>query len=56
MNTYIQQYTCESGTIGAIIIPNDATENDLKGIAEMLDIIIKRHFKIEPQEESENCN
>lgn len=53
MDTYIQQYTCDSGAISKIIIPNDATENDLKGIAEMLDIIIKRHFNVEPQAESE---
>jgi hypothetical protein len=27
------------------MIPVDATQDDLKGIREMLDVVIKRHFK-----------
>lgn len=42
---YIQQYTCENRTIAKIMIPVDATQDDLKGIREMLDVVIKRHFK-----------
>ena len=45
MNVHIQQYTCENGNIAKIIIPDDATEDDLKGIREMLDVVISRHFK-----------
>jgi hypothetical protein len=42
---YIQQYTCENRAIAKIMIPADATQDDLKGIREMLDVVIKRHFK-----------
>ena len=44
---YTQTYTCESGALARIIIPHDATEDDLKGIAELLGVVIKRHFKLE---------
>ena len=46
---YIQQYTCENRTIAKIMIPVDATQDDLKGIREMLDVVIKRHFKVESE-------
>lgn len=46
---YIQQYTCKNGAIAKIMIPVDATQDDLKGIREMLDVIIKRHFKVESE-------
>jgi hypothetical protein len=47
---YIQQYTCENRTIAKIMIPIDATQDDLKGIREMLDVVIKRHFKAESED------
>ena len=47
---YIQQYTCENRAIAKIMIPADATQDDLKGIREMLDVVIKRHFKVESEE------
>lgn len=47
---YIQQYTCENGIIAKIMIPQDATKDDLKGIRDMLDVVIKRHFKVESEE------
>ena len=47
---YITQYTCENRQIAKIIIPQDATKDDLKGIREMLDVVIKRHFKVESEE------
>lgn len=47
---YIQQYTCENRAIARIMIPVDATQDDLKGIREMLDVVIKRHFKAESED------
>lgn len=43
---YVQQYTCESGKIAKIIIPEDATEDDLLGFRDMLNIALRRKFKI----------
>ena len=43
---FIQQYTCESGKIAKIVIPEDATEDDLLGFRDMLNIALKRKFKI----------
>ena len=48
-NYYIQQYTCESGQIAKIIIPENASEDDLLGFRDMLDIALKRKFKIKVQ-------
>ena len=45
-SVYIQQYTCESGQIAKIIIPGNATEDDLLGFRDMLNIALKRKFKI----------
>ena len=50
---YITQYTCENRTIAKIMIPVDATQDDLKGIREMLDVVIKRHFKVKSEETDE---
>lgn len=50
---YIQQYTCENGNISKIIIPKDATEDDLLGIKELFDVILERHFKMREVGESE---
>ena len=47
---YIQQYTCESGQIAKIIIPGDATEDDLLGFRDMLNIALRRRFKIKSDE------
>jgi len=47
---YIQRYTCENRIIAKIMIPQDATKDDLKGIRDMLDVVIKRHFKVESEE------
>ena len=47
---YIQQYTCENRTVAKIMIPQDATKDDLQGIREMLDVVIKRHFKAESED------
>ena len=42
---YYMHYTCESGAICKAMIPENATESDLQGIRELLDIVIERHFK-----------
>ena len=47
---YIQEYTCENGAIAKIMIPEDATKDDLLGIMEFLDVILKRKYKIEANE------
>ena len=47
---YIQQYTCESGHIAKIIIPDNATEDDLLGFRDMLNIALKRKFKLKIEE------
>ena len=43
---YIQSYTCESGKLAKIIIPEDATEDDLFAFEDMLKIVLKRKFKL----------
>lgn len=43
---YIQSYTCESGKLAKIIIPEDATEDDLLAFEDMLKIVLKRKFKL----------
>ena len=43
---YVQQYTCESGQIAKIMIPENATEDDLLGFRDMLNIALKRKFKL----------
>ncbi len=42
----IQSYPVESGKIAKICIPIDSTEDDLYAIRDLLDIIMKRKFKI----------
>ena len=47
INEYITQiYPVESGKAAKIVIPIDSTEDDLWAIRDMLDIIMKRKFKI----------
>ena len=43
---FVQQYTCESGKIAKFIIPEDATEDDLLGFRDILNISLKRKFKL----------
>ena len=51
---YCQQYTCESGAISRILIPENASQDDLEGIKEMLNVIIQRHFKVDGGTQHEN--
>lgn len=50
---HIQIYTCESGALARLVIPTDATEDDLRGIAEMVDVVLKRHYKVQEKEQEE---
>lgn len=43
---YVQSYTCESGKLAKFIIPNGATEDDLLGFYDLLNIVLKRKFKV----------
>lgn len=43
---YIQSYTCESGKQAKIIIPEDATDDDLLAFDDMLKIVLRRKFKL----------
>ena len=45
MNYFIQSYTCESGAIGKIIIPDNATKDDLLAFKDYLDIIVRERLK-----------
>ena len=43
---YIQAYTCESGKAAKLIIPEDATRDDLCAFSDMLNIVLRRKFKV----------
>ena len=43
---YIQSYTCESGKTAKLIIPENATADDLLAFSDMLNIVLKRKFKL----------
>ena len=50
-NEYIiQTYPVESGKVAKIIIPIDSTEDDLYAIRDLLEVIMKRKFKMKIQE------
>ena len=58
MNYFVQLYTCESGAIGKIIIPEDATEDDLLAFKDFLDIVVRERLKRleKPQESDHKCH
>lgn len=41
---YVQNYTCENGQLARLVIPENATKNDLMGLKELLEIILKYHY------------
>ena len=44
---YIRQdYTCENGGLAQIIIPRNATKDDLCALREMFEVLIERKFKL----------
>ena len=38
-------YTCDNGQLAQIIIPREATKDDLCALREMLEVLIERKFK-----------
>lgn len=42
---FSQSYTCESGAIGKIIIPENASEDDLRVFKEFLDMVIRERLR-----------
>lgn len=47
---YVQTYICESGMPAKFVIPENATEDDLLAFYDMLNIVLKRKFKIKTTE------
>jgi len=45
------KYTCENGALISFNIPDTATEDDLKGFREMVDVVLKRTYKLKEVEE-----
>lgn len=41
-----QDYTCENGELAQIIIPRNATKDDLLALREILEVLIERSFKM----------
>lgn len=51
MTRLTNQYTCESGDVIILSIPENATKNDLLGLKEFIEVIMERHFKFKRKEE-----
>lgn len=48
LKRYVRQdYTCDNGELAQIIIPREATKDDLCALREMLEVLIERKFKME---------
>ncbi len=47
---FIQSYTFENGKVAKIIIPENASKDDLLALRDMLDIILKRKFKLKNED------
>ena len=41
-----QNYTCENGELAQIIIPRNATKDDLLALREIFEVLIERKFKV----------
>lgn len=50
------EYTCENGSYIALVIPSTATQNDLLGFREMIDVILKRTYKVKEKEDADTSN
>lgn len=40
----------------ALVIPSTVTENDLLGFREMIDVILKRTYKVKEKEDADTSN
>ena len=47
---YVQTYTCENGAIAKMVIPENATEADLKCIKEMVNSSLRHRFNVDPEQ------
>lgn len=47
---FIQSYTFENGKVAKIIIPENASKDDLLALRDMLDIVLKRKFKLKNED------
>lgn len=47
---FIQSYMFENGKVAKIIIPENASKDDLLALRDMLDIVLKRKFKLKDEE------
>lgn len=43
----VTQYTCHDGNYARILIPNNATEDDLRGLYELLQVVAVRRFGLD---------
>ena len=46
----VTQYTCNDGNIAKILIPNNVTEDDLRGLYELLQVVAVRRFGLDLSE------
>lgn len=46
-NYDVTQYTCHDGNYARILIPNSATEDDLRGLYELLQVVAVRRFGVD---------
>ncbi len=47
---FIQSYAFENGKVAKIIIPENASKDDLLALRDMLDIVLKRKFKLKDED------
>ena len=47
---FIQSYTFENGKVAKIIIPENASKDDLLALRDMLDIVLRRKFKLKDED------
>lgn len=43
----VTQYTCHDGNYAKVLIPNNATEDDLRGLYELLQVVAVRRFGLD---------
>lgn len=43
----VTQYTCHDGGFAKILIPNNVTEDDLRGLYELLQVVAVRRFGLD---------
>ena len=57
LKPYVRQdYTCDNGKLAQIIIPRNATKDDLLALREMLEVLIERKFKRRADDEQREAD